>query len=215
MYKRQTATSHRRQHDDAGSEPDGMAGQPAKTRRFRVKPRGAVVRAGAALTSAVVGELDGGTVVVAAAAPDTTGRVAVHTPLQGFVSRKVLVPYGTGHAVPQQLKPKPLIERTKTVTVKSRADLRAFVRHKEQEARRDVGLRDEGFVYNTNDPYERWVSKHKHGADPCAPKTRVAYASYLHQQGSLDDALQQLTTALVDEPRSTNCLLYTSPSPRD
>ena len=155
------------------------------------------------MTSAVVGELDGGTVVVAAAAPDNTGRVAVRTPLQGFVSRKVLIPYGTGHAVPQQLKPKPIVERTKTVTVKSRADLRAFVRHKEHEARRDAGLRDEGFVYNTNDPYERWVATHQHGADPCAPKTRVAYASYLHKQGSLDDAHKQLTTALVDEPRST------------
>ena len=65
--------------------------------------------------------------IVAAAAPDNTGRVAVHTPLRGFVSRKVLIPYGTGHAVPQQLKPKPIVERTKTVTVKSRADLRAFV----------------------------------------------------------------------------------------
>ena len=135
-----------RQHDDAGSEPVGMAGQPAQTRRFRVKPRGAVVRAGAALTSAVVGELDGGATVVAAAAPDNTGRVAVQTPLKGFVSRKVLIPYGTGHAVPQPLKPKPIVERTKTVTVKSRADLRAFVRHKEQEARRDAGLRDEGFA---------------------------------------------------------------------
>lgn len=110
-----------------------MAGQPAQTRRFRVKPRGAVVRAGSALTSAVVGELDGGTVVVAASPPDKTGRVAVRAPLRGFVSRKVLIPYGTGHAVPQQLKPKPIVERTKTVTVKSRADLRAFVRHKEQE----------------------------------------------------------------------------------
>ena len=76
---RSTATSHRRQHDDAGSETDGMAGQPAQTRRFRVKPRGAVVRAGAALTSAVVGELEGGATVVAAAPPDKTGRVAVRT----------------------------------------------------------------------------------------------------------------------------------------
>ena len=186
---RSTATSHRRQHSDAGSETDGMAGQPAQTRRFRVKPRGAVVRAGSALTSAVVGELDGGATVVAAAAPDNTGRVAVHTPLQGFVSRKVLIPYGTGHAVPEPLKPQPIVERTKTVTVKSRADLRAFVRHKEQEARRDAGLRDEGFVYDEKDPYERWVSKHKHGADPLSTKTRVAYASYLQKQGSLDDAL--------------------------
>ena len=94
-----------------------QSGLPAERRAVRHRRRGAVVRAGASLTSAVVGELDGGTVVVAAAAPDKTGRVAVHTPLQGFVSRKVLIPYGTGHAVPQQLKPKPIIDRTKTVTV--------------------------------------------------------------------------------------------------
>ena len=43
----------------------GQPPQPAQTRRFRVKPRGAVVRAGASLTSAVVGELEGGTVIVA------------------------------------------------------------------------------------------------------------------------------------------------------
>ena len=155
-----TATSHRRQHDDAGSETDGMAGQPAK-RRFRVKPRGAVVRAGAALTSAIVGELEGGATVVAPhAAPGQNRPRRGTNPLQGFVSRKVSDTLRHGPRRPATVETETYRERTKTVTAVARRP-GAFVRHKEQEARRDAGLQDMVFASMKKHPCCCWVSKHK------------------------------------------------------
>lgn len=169
----------------------------SQTRRFRVKARGAVVRRGPSLTSPVVGELKGGT-VVQCETPDAAGRVRVQG--EGFVSLKVLELYGTGHAVPRSLTPRPVL-RTKTVSIKSRAGLRAFLRHKDQEARWANGLDESTFSYEDT-PYGRWVSVHRPGEDQFAPKVRTAYAQHLRDAGSLDEAMEHVSEALMDEPSS-------------
>lgn len=181
---------------DSSTSSMGWA-QSTETRRFRVKARGAVVRRGPSLTSPIVGELKGGT-IVQCETPDAAGRVRVQG--EGFVSLKVLELYGTGHAVPRSLTPRPVL-RTKTVSIKSRAGLRAFLRHKDQEARWANGQDESPFAYEDT-PYGRWVSVHRPGEDQFAPKVRTAYAQHVYDAGSLDEAMEHLSEALVDEPSS-------------
>ena len=138
-----------------GQRTGGMAWRPAQTRLPR-QIRGAVVR-GATLTSAVVGELEGGTVVVAAAAPNKTGSVALRAAQVASPASFDTLQHEPRR--PAALKPKPIIERTKTVTVKSRADLKR--RPAQGEARWDAGLRDEGLSTTQTTPTSAGF-KHKH-----------------------------------------------------
>ena len=184
-----------------------------KTRRYIVKKSGVLVRKGCDMGSSVVGELAGGTEVVVTEDMKMSGstrRVLLETPMKGWCSEKKLEPYGTSHAIPAGLEgPSGGEAVVREVTIKSKAQLRDYLKSKEKEELEERRLRGEAHLpepqqaYDWEDPYERWVMDHKPGGDPEDPKVRVAYAARLRGAGDLDGAELMLRKALEDEPTLT------------
>ncbi|KAH8057952.1 hypothetical protein JL722_6496 [Aureococcus anophagefferens] len=180
-----------------------------KSRRYKVKKSGVLLRVGCDMGSRQVGELAAGTEVVVTEDMKMSGstrRVLVETPLRGWCSEKKLEPYGTSHAVPAGLEGPDEGEHVKTVEIKSKHQLREFLKHKEKEKvweRQQAGeahLKEPQQAYDWEDPYERWVMDQRPGEDPEDPKVRVAYAARLRGAGDLDGAELMLRKALGDEP---------------
>ena len=180
-----------------------------KSRRYKVKKSGVLLRVGCDMGSRQVGELAAGTEVVVTEDMKMSGstrRVLVETPLRGWCSEKKLEPYGTSHAVPAGLEGPDEGEHVKTVEIKSKHQLREFLKHKEKEKvweRQQNGeahLKEPQQAYDWEDPYERWVMDQRPGEDPEDPKVRVAYAARLRGAGDLDGAELMLRKALGDEP---------------